>query len=91
MKATFIRQLEGWRSDARLYHLDPAISFETIDDMGKTDYVIVSAARMMGPETYIFPARKDGTAINMLELSGSFRGSLDHAQALLNAGYKKAR
>ena len=53
------------------------------------DYVIVSAvlAPYSGPETYIFPAAEDGRALSMLEMSGSFKGALDHAQALANAGY----
>jgi hypothetical protein len=59
------------------------------------EYVIVSAVvAYSGPETYIFPARTSTErpggfeSINSLELPGSFRGSLDHAQALNNAGYR---
>ena len=65
---------------------------EFIDDAYREclrDYVIVSAvmAPYSGPETYIFPADEDGRALSMLEMSGSFKGALDHAQALANAGY----
>lgn len=53
------------------------------------EYVIVSAVVVdySGPETYIFPADSDGKALDMLELPGSYRGDLNHAQALANAGY----
>jgi len=50
--------------------------------------VLVSAVHAVysGPETYIFGIEEDGT-IDWGELSGSFRGSLDHEEALKNAGY----
>ena len=81
--AKFVRRLDGWKGDARLYQLDPALPD------GGHRYVIVSAAivSLTGPETYIFPASESGEPIDMLELNGSFRGELDHAQALRNAGY----
>jgi len=54
-----------------------------------TDFVIVSAAAPNSePETYIFPANREGKALNMIELSGSFKGELNHVRALENAGYK---
>jgi hypothetical protein len=57
--------------------------------MQQTEYVVVSAvvATFSGPETYIFPADKDSKVLNWLELNGSFRGALDHAEALKGAGY----
>lgn len=93
--ATFIRELD-WKSDARLYRCDPFFKDEEYDHDKEEyvdvehEYVIVSAVNTMfsGPETYIFPAVKDGRAKDMLELNGSFTGSLDHAQALRNAGYE---
>ena len=40
-----------------------------------------------GPETYIFPSNEvDVTDWN--ELTGSFRGGIDHAKALYGAGYE---
>lgn len=61
----------------------------------RTEYVIVSAVvAYSGPETYIFPARPSSDrpggfeSINSLELPGSFRGALNHAQALDGAGYR---
>ena len=55
-----------------------------------TDHVIVSAvvAMFSGPETYIFPANDKGEITDWGELDGSFKGDLDHAQALRNAGYE---
>jgi hypothetical protein len=96
--AKFITTLPDWRGDARVYELDPPLSDrQRDDDPGrKWVYVVVSAvvAWCSGPETYIFPARKDGdifTTVDMLELDGSFQGALDHERALNNAGYEVLR
>lgn len=82
--ARFIKDIEGWRGDARLYHVEPPLD--------GYDYVIVSAVPSwfdtMRPETYIFPANENGEEINMSELSGSFKGDMDHARALRGAGYE---
>ena len=84
MKATFIKKLEGFTGDARLFRCDPPLA--------ASKFVIVSAVMAMfsGPETYIFPATKDGKIANWGELPGSFRGALDHNEALENAGYTVA-
>ena len=86
MKATLIKNLAGWKGDARLYRVDPPIQF---NEDRKTNYVVVSAATVMfsGPETYIFPASSEGEILDWLELPGSFRGAMDHARALEGAGY----
>jgi hypothetical protein len=81
--------LSGWNGEARVYELDPPMD----DDPESWRYVIVSAVDAMfsGPETYIFPAEKTGdvfTTADMCELDGSFKGALDHEQALSNAGYE---
>lgn len=77
MKVTFIRRIDGYIGDARLYR----------DEEGK--FLVVSAvvAPFSGPETYIFSATEEGGATDFTELEGSFRGGLDHRQALRNAGY----
>jgi len=91
--ATFVRKVTDWRSDARLYRVDPPITY---DNWGggapkTTDHVIVSAVlAYSGPETYIFPAMADGEAINMGELDGSQRGDVSHEEALEAAGYEVA-
>lgn len=40
-----------------------------------------------GPETFLFPADGKGNITSWGELDGSFRGAIDHEQALRNAGY----
>lgn len=91
-KAVFVKNIEGWNGDARLYKMLPPLVATDYD--GKTvethDFVIVSAvvAMLSGPETYIFPATEDGKTKNFGELDGSYRGGLDHAKALRGAGYK---
>ncbi len=54
------------------------------------EYVVVSAADVFysGPETYIFEADAEGEVTNWSELEGSFKGDLDHVQALWEAGYR---
>ena len=39
-------------------------------------------------ETYIFPADEDGNVLDWGELEGSYRGGMDHEEALHNAGYE---
>ena len=86
--AKFMKQLSDFTGDARLYQLSDFVDY----DEGKTKYIIVSAvvAPYSGSETYIFPANKKGEVIDWGELDGSFRGGLDHEQALRNAGYEIA-
>jgi hypothetical protein len=72
--ATFIRKSPGWTGDARL-------------PLDGHDHVIVSA--VVVPLSGPFPADPEtGEAINFLELKGSYRGGLNHAQALNDAGYR---
>lgn len=55
------------------------------------EYVVSSLAYALDiipPETYIFPADKDGKITDWGELDGSFQGDWDHVQALKNAGYE---
>lgn len=81
--ATCIKnRLDGFAGDARLYRLSHPLE--------KFRYVVVSGAFVpfSGEETYIFGATKAGAVESYAELAGSFQGSIDHAQALLNAGYR---
>lgn len=66
----------------RVYQLDPPLSGH--------EYVVVSAAivPLSGPETYIFPSDAAGTVTAWGELDGSYRGGLDHAEAMRRAGYE---
>ncbi len=96
MQAKYLATLPSWRGEARAYEVDPPMEYRHLgsyDGTGLTKYVIVSAVwvEYTGPETYIFPACKKGdeiVPINHLELDGSFRGDIDHEQALANAGYE---
>lgn len=80
--ARFVKDIIGWTGNAKLYRVDPPI-----DD---SPHVIVSAtvAPFSGPETYIFAASGEGRVISWGELTGSYRGGLDHAVALAGAGYE---
>lgn len=87
MKATFVRELNGFTGTAKLYRLSDLVAFGC--DGMTTFHVVVSATNAMysGPETYIFPAGEDGSILDWSELAGSYRGGLNHEQALLNAGW----
>ena len=51
-------------------------------------FVVVSALHHKdGPETYIFPSDDKGEIFDWGELTGSYRGGTDHAEALRRAGY----
>jgi len=77
---------------AKLFKLDEAVEYtdeydENHDPIKKeTEYVVVSATNVpfSGPETYIFPADKEGNVLSWCELPGSFRGGLDIDEALAN-------
>lgn len=82
------------QGDQRLYHCTPPMpGWEPWGKDGQQqhwDYVVVSAANVpfSGPETYIFGADSSGEIVDWTELDGSFKGGLDHEQALRNAGYE---
>jgi hypothetical protein len=96
--AQFVKDLDNFTGEAKLYKVRPAVKFTRYDwhdgadrkpvEMA-TEYVAVSAiiSPFSGAETYIFPADKDGEIISWGELDGSYRGGLDHEQALLQGGY----
>ena len=56
-------------------------------------FIIVSAvvATYSVPETYIFEADESGEITNWGELDGSFRGGLDHLEALNGHGYEESQ
>lgn len=89
--ATLVRELNDWRGFACLYKLSVPVTYRRLGDARdwETNHIIVSSvvAEYSGPETYIFPADEEGNALNFLELSGSFRGELDHIKAITDAGY----
>lgn len=76
--AKVINRVQG--SVQAVYEMDPPYM--------ENEHVLVSADGLLVqvPETYIFP--KNGDVTSYLELPGSFRGAMDHSEALENAGYK---
>lgn len=94
MKATKVKDLLGFMGDAALYKVEPFVEYNkpyNNDLPAKTtEYVVVSAvfASFAGPETYIFPADKNGEVVDWCELDGSYKGGLNHEKALANAGYE---
>jgi len=84
--ATRVRSnLRGFTGVAHLWRLSPPVAHGG----GLVDYVVTSAtlAAYSGPETYIFPANPDGKVSDWGEMSGSYRGGLDHEQAIRNSGW----
>lgn len=91
--ATYIKPVSNMRGDARLYRVDPPLD--------GNEYIAVSAVDMAAQfpginfqsweatETYIFPASEDGEVTAWGELPGSMKGTLDHAEALRDAGYEE--
>ena len=80
--------LDGFQGHAALYEIDKPVGYdfdyEKDKNTKKTKYVVVSAADPMfsGPETYIFPANKEGEIVDWGELNGSYKGGHDHDRAL---------
>jgi hypothetical protein len=78
------------RENAHLYHVTPPMEYGWGNvNQATTEYVIVSAVNIPfgGPETYIFAANAAGEVIEWAELPGSYRGGLNHTEALRRAGY----
>lgn len=70
----------GGPADQKLWLLSEPLEGHT--------HVVTSAVTVLGePETYIFASNEEGLIEEWGELDGSFRGELDHEQALRNAGY----
>jgi hypothetical protein len=90
--AEFVKQKNG-TGDGRVYRLDPPLISEWDERSNPVEYVWVSATNVpySGPETYIFPCDKKGNVLTWGELEGSYRGGLDHEEALAGAGYEVAR
>lgn len=80
--ATFLKDLDRFTGEAKLYRCKPPLD--------GAEYVTVSAVVVPyggGPETYIFKADEHGEVQDWGELDGSYKGGLDHEEALSNAGY----
>ena len=94
MKATFVKDCsKNFTGTAYLYKLSEPIAYpswvhDEDEQREMTEYVVVSATNAFdsGPETYIFPANQDGDILKWGELNGSFKGNLDHKEALRRLG-----
>jgi len=94
--AKFVKDCsEDFKGTAFLFKMSPPMRYREYDcDTDKykthrTTYVIVSAVVVLisGAETYIFAADRFGNIKNWTELGGSYRGGLNHEEALNNAGF----
>jgi len=89
--AKFIKDCVEFTGTAKLYELSEPVRYQTKydGDYKETSFVIVSATNAFGiePETYIFPADGNGEVLSLTELAGSYKGGLNHEEALNNAGY----
>ena len=91
MKAVCIkRNLLKFTGTAHLYRVDPPVSWE--DNEGKkqkTNFIVVSQtnAFLIGWETYIFPADKNGKVQSWAELEGSRKGDISPDDLLREIGY----
>lgn len=94
--AMFLRDVsENFKGTARLYRVKPkAVWYEWPEDSDKrvrrtTRFIVTAATEVpySGPETYIFPADRSGKVKDWGELEGSYKGGLDHDEAIQRAGY----
>lgn len=76
--AELVRRIPTDFGDVRLYRLSEPLNGYL--------YVRVSAVDHGRAETYIFGADADGNGVSS-ELPGSFKGAMDHHEALKRAGY----
>lgn len=91
-KARLIGEAAFGRSkgQAKLWKVEPPVEYGYGDEMKTTSYIATSAVIVpySGAETYVFPCDADGRVLNWAELDGSYRGGLDHLEAIRGAGYE---
>lgn len=90
--AEYLQDLPGFQGVARLYRLSEPLQDDSQDEEvvpPAYTYVVVSAVvvPITGPETYVFGSDEYGNVEAWGELPGSFRGDLNHEEALARAGY----
>lgn len=87
--ARFVRRLEYWSGDARLFEVHPPVETRY---HARTSFVAVQAhCPCPGvEETHILPTDPGGKVIDWNDLPGSYTGSCDHKRALWLAGYEVA-
>ena len=84
MIATFVKQLEEWIADARVYNLDPPHIHDNLDELEQIETVVVSVSRVP-LETMVFLVDAVGD-VNFSEIL-QLRGIVSHEQALQELGY----
>lgn len=95
--ATWIRDVSAhFNGSAALHRLSEPVVCHVWDSSHETvevvEWVVASAVNVpfSGPETYVFPANEDGEAVSFAEMEGSYRGGLDHGEALRGLGFEVA-
>lgn len=89
--ATRIKDVsDNFAEAAYVYSVAPkAVFWDRAGVKRHTRFVVVSAVTVLDtPETYIFPCDRNGDPKSWIELEGSYRGGLDHDEAIHRAGYK---
>lgn len=91
MKATFVKEADGFKEYAELFRLE-RLKKENGVTFG---FIVVSPIKKafdtQRPETYIFPADPNGEVLSWEELKGSFQGAMDISKALRDGGYEEVR
>lgn len=85
MEATFVKDLDKGSGTQKLWKLSEPYAVRDWDDSEKVtvEHVVTSATTVLGtPETYVFPSDENGDIVEWGELPGSFKGALDHDQAI---------
>lgn len=84
--ATFVRELDNFTGEGRLYRLSEPISYGYDGEGGTTSFVAVSATTVsfFGVETVVFPSDENGEVLSWSKL-GVVR-AWDHERALASAG-----
>ena len=93
VSARFVRDLPCEHGDIqhKLWQLSEPVNAGWGEEGKTTEYVVTSASNMVfldEPETYIFPSDSDGEITEWSEMDGSYRGGLDHEQAIRGAGWE---
>jgi hypothetical protein len=85
--ATFIKSINRIHGASQeLFKMEPPI--EHYNGLF-FDHVMVSGIYVLGePETFIFGASEDGEVLDWIEMDGSFKGAINIARALNDAGYE---
>lgn len=85
LTATYVKDLEGWRGEAKLYNISEGITY---DEDKHTNYIVISAVERFEylyiHETCIFPSDLDGNILDWGELPGSQKNTTDHDLVLSN-------